>query len=89
MNHKYSLGCKLVLIYQEFQTFIGQIHIHVNPVCSFKFTLKFQMQEQELTERTSTGIVSDLEDISRLSLSGGTFWILSTSVHKVLEWSSF
>ena len=73
MNDKYSLGCKLVLIYQEFQTFIGQIHIHVNPVCSFKFTLKFQMQEQELTERTSTGIVSDLEDISRLSLSAGIF----------------
>lgn len=47
------------------------------------------MQEQELTERTSTGIVSDLEDISRLSLSGGIFWILSPSVHKVLEWSSF
>ena len=73
MNHKYSLGCKLVLIHQEFQTFIGQIHIHVNPVCSFKFTLKFQMQEQELTERTSTGIVSDLEDISRLSLKAGIF----------------
>ena len=31
------------------------------------------MQEQELTERTSTGIVSYLEDISRLSLSGGIF----------------
>ena len=47
------------------------------------------MQEQELTERTSTGRVSDLEDISRLSLSAGIFWILSPSVHKVLEWSSF
>ena len=47
------------------------------------------MQEQELTERTSTGIVSDLEDISRLSLKAGIFWILSPSVHKVLEWSSF
>ena len=31
------------------------------------------MQEQELTERTSAGIVSDLEDISRLNLSAGIF----------------
>ena len=73
-------GFKFISICLEFQTFIGKIHIHVNPVCPLSSRLS--LEEYQLIERSSIDIAYDLEDISCLGVSDSIF---NPSVHKALK----